>query len=149
MIQCDNTSSTISSMSSHNRGDTALDLVPAHLIPITSMHILLAPSSLEPKPLKSNIFPISTDYGLVCLRYVPGALVASLSTISPFSRSLLSSNFSSISVLDYSFVSSWLLSNAYVLDTIGSGFSSITYRLLGSATRLIFEKSFLYKKSKF
>ena len=150
MIQCDNTSPTISSLNSltsstilflssletssssncdtcvgcnsHNEVNTDLVIISVHLSPITSISILFASSSSEPTSLSSNLFRLSRDYSLACLRYVPVALVASLATTSSLSRSLSSSSFSSPSVLDYRFVSYWLSSNAYVLDTIGSSF---------------------------
>ena len=100
MIRCYNSSPTISSMrpitsftiplypsssetpsgdrdtcvscDSHNGDDTDLDLVPVHLSPITSIHLLL------------------------------------VATTSLLSSSLSSSTFSSLPVLDSSFVSYWL-----------------------------------------
>jgi len=151
MIRCYNTSPTISGMSSltsftfpltlssletssssnrdtcvgcnsQNGDDTDLDLVPVHLSPITSIPCLFVQSSLVPPFLSSNFFRLSSDCGLVCLGYVTVALVASLPTTSSLSISLLSSTFSSLSVLDYNCVSYWLSSKAYVLDTIGSSF---------------------------
>ena len=110
VIQCNNTSPTISSMSSftsltiplnlsslktssssnrdtcvgcnsHNGKDTDLDLVPVHVRPITSFYILLAPSSMKPTFLSRNLYCFSSDCGLICLGYVPDALVPSLSSI--------------------------------------------------------------------
>ena len=133
MIRCDNTSPTISSMSSltsftfpltlssletspssnrdtcvgcnsHGEDDTDLDLVPVQLSPITSIHLLLVQSSLEPTSLSSNLSHLSSDCALVRIIYVAVALVASLATTSFLSSSLSSSTFSSVSVLDYSFV---------------------------------------------
>jgi len=105
MIRCDNASLTISSMSSltsftiplnlssletpsssnrdtcvvcnsHNGDDTDLDIV-LYLSPITSIHVLLTPSSLEPTSLTSNLCRLSSDCGFVRLGYV-----ASLATTS-------------------------------------------------------------------
>ena len=90
---------------SHHGDDTDLDLVPAHLSPTASIHILCVLSSLKPTSLWSNLFHLSSDCDLVRLGSVPAALVASLATISSLSTSLSSSTFSSLSALDYSFVS--------------------------------------------
>mmetsp|Transcript_42864 Transcript_42864/g.43599 ORF Transcript_42864/g.43599 Transcript_42864/m.43599 type:complete len:363 (+) Transcript_42864:1275-2363(+) len=153
MIRCYNTSPTISGMSSltsftfplnlssletssssnrdtcvgcnsQNGDDTDLDLVPVQISSITSIHLLLVQSSLETTSLSSNLSHLSSDCGLVRIGYIAVAPVASLATNSSLSSSLLSSTFSSISVLDYSFVSCWLSSNAYVLNTIGSSSNS-------------------------
>ena len=88
---------------SYNGDDPDLDLVPVHLSSITSIHLLLVPSSLEPTYLSSNLFRLSSDYGCVCLGYVAVALVASLATTSFLSSSLLSSTCSYLFVLDPSF----------------------------------------------
>ena len=149
MIRCYDTDPTISSMSSltsftfpltlssletsfssnrdtcvgcnsHSEDDTDLDLVPVRLSPITNIHLLLVQSSLELSSLSSNLSHLSSDCGLVRIGYVAVAPVASLATTSSLSSSLSSSTFSSISVLDYSFVSYRLSSNAYVINTIGS-----------------------------
>ena len=151
MIRCDNTSPTISSMSSltsftiplnlssletssssnhdtctdcnsYNGDDTDLDLVLIYLRLITNIHVLLAPPSLETTSLIGNLFRLSSDCGLVCLKYIPVALVANLAATASFPNSLLSCTYSSLPVLD-SFVSYWISSNAYVLDTIGSSFN--------------------------
>jgi len=148
MTRCDNVRPTISSMSSltslaillnlpsletssssnrdtcvgsnpHHRDDTD----PAHLSPTASIYILCVLSSLKPTTLWSNLFHLSSDCDLVRLGYVLAALVASLATISFISSYLSSSTFSSLSAIDYRFVSYWLPSNAYVPDTIGSSFN--------------------------
>ena len=108
---------------SHHGDDTDLDLVPAHLSPTASNHILCVLSSLKPTSLWSKLFHLSSDCGLVYLGYVPVAPVASLATISSLSSSLSSSTFCSRSALDYCFVSYWLSSDAYVPNTIGSSFN--------------------------
>ena len=108
---------------SHNGDDTDLDLVLVHVSPITRIHILRVLSSLELTSLSSNLSHLSSDCGLVRIGYVAVAPVASLATTSSFSSSLSGHTFSSLSVLDYSFVSYWLSSNAYVLDTTGSSFN--------------------------
>ena len=154
MMQCYNTSPTLSSTSSitsftipfnlpslkissssyhdtcvgcnsHNGDDTDLDLdlVPVYFSPITSTHLSLVPSSLKPISLSSNLFYLSSDCGLVSLRYVAVALVASLTTTSFLSNFLSSTTFSSLPVLDSSLVSYWFSSKAYVLDTISSSFN--------------------------
>ena len=112
---------TCAGCNSYNGDDTDLDLVPLHLSPITSIHLLLVPSSLEPTSLSSNSFGFSSNYGLVSLGYVAVALIASLvaTSLLSLSSSLLSSTFNYLSVLDSSFESYWLSSDAYVLDIIG------------------------------
>ena len=151
MMQCYNTSPTLSSTSSitsftipfnlpslkissssyhdtcvgcnsHNGDDTDLDLdlVPVYFSPITSTHLSLVPSSLKPISLSSNLFYLSSDCGLVSLRYVAVALVASLTTTSFLSNFLSSTTFSSLPVLDYSFVLYWISSIVNILDTICS-----------------------------
>ena len=89
---------------SHNEVDTDLVIIPVYLSPITSIPIF-ATSSSEPTSFSSNLSRLSRDYGLARLGYVPVALVASLAITSSLSRSILSSPFSSPSVLDYSFES--------------------------------------------
>ena len=71
---------------SHNGNDTDTDLVCVHLSPITSIHVLLAPSCLELTYLSSNLFCLSSDCDLACLGYVPVAFVASLATTSSLSQ---------------------------------------------------------------
>merc|ERR1712238_605379 len=109
----------------HNGDDTDLDLdlVPVHFSHTTSTQLSLVPSSLEPTSLSSNLFHLSSDCGFVSLRYVDVAVVASLTTTSLPSSFLSSTTFSFLPVLDSSFVSYWLSSKAYVLDTIGSSFN--------------------------
>ena len=108
---------------SHNEVDTNLSVIPVHVRTIPSIPILFTLSNLEPTSLSSNLFRLSSDCGLVCLGYVSVALVGSLATTSSLSRSLSSSTFSSLFILDNSFVSNWPSSNAYTLDTIGSSFN--------------------------
>ena len=97
--------------------------IDVHSRLITSIHIVLVLSSLDPTSLSSHLFYLTSHCGLVCLRYVSVALVANLAMISSLSSSLSISTFSSLSVLDYSFAPSWLSSSAYVLGTICSSFN--------------------------
>ena len=85
--------------------DPDLDLVSVQLRPITGIHLLLVQSSLEPKSLSSNLSHLSSDCSLVRIGHVAVAPVESLATTCFLSSSLSSFTFSSISVLDYSFVS--------------------------------------------
>ena len=65
---------------SYNGDGTDLDLVPVYLIPITSIHVLLEPSSFETTSLSSKPVYLLSDCDLVYLGYVHVTLVASLAT---------------------------------------------------------------------